>query len=103
LDNINAFFNEEESLNLYRFIQESVNNVIRHSQASTLIFTLLKEEDHINVCVKDNGRGFVNVDKQKFNSLGLKTMMERLGILNGSFDIQSIPGEGTTINATIPI
>ncbi|WP_323788182.1 sensor histidine kinase [Psychroserpens sp.] len=103
LDDVNERFNETESLNFYRFIQESVNNVLKHANAKTLIVNILKQSDGIKILIKDNGQGFDVADKITQNSLGLKTMAERISMLKGSFSIKSKPAEGTSILVQIPV
>jgi signal transduction histidine kinase len=103
IDDVNASFNETESLNLYRFIQESVNNVLKHANAKTLIVNILKQSDGIKILIKDNGQGFEVSNKITQNSLGLKTMAERISMLKGSFSIKSKQAEGTSILVQIPL
>ncbi|WP_055442808.1 tetratricopeptide repeat-containing sensor histidine kinase [Lacinutrix himadriensis] len=103
IDDVNERFNEIESLNLYRFIQESVNNVLKHANAKTLIVNILKKSDSIKILIKDNGEGFEVTDKVNQNSLGLKTMAERISMLKGSFTIKSKRTEGTSILVKIPV
>ncbi|WP_081979274.1 sensor histidine kinase [Lacinutrix jangbogonensis] len=102
IDDVNTSFNEDESLNFYRFIQESVNNVLKHANAKTLIVNVLKQSDGIKILIKDNGEGFDVSDMSKQNSLGLKTMAERISMLKGSFAIKSKTDEGTSILVQIP-
>tara|TARA_B100000809_G_scaffold258961_1_gene303052 strand:+ start:739 stop:2820 length:2082 start_codon:yes stop_codon:yes gene_type:complete len=103
IDDVNTNFNETESLNFYRFIQESVNNVLKHANAKTLIVNILKQSDGIKILIKDNGEGFEVSDKVNQNSLGLKTMAERVAMLKGSFAIKSKRTEGTSILVQIPV
>jgi signal transduction histidine kinase len=103
IDPIDSYFNATESLNFYRFIQESVHNVLKHAEAKTLIVTILKQNNVINVFIKDNGQGFEVSKRIKQSSLGLKTMAERISMLKGNFTIKSKKTEGTTITVQIPI
>ena len=103
IDDVNERFNDIESLNFYRFIQESVNNVLKHANAKTLIVNILKQSDGIKILIKDNGQGFDVGNKITQNSLGLKTMAERISMLKGSFSIKSKPTEGTSILVQIPV
>ena len=103
IDDVNANFDETQSLNFYRFVQESVNNVLKHANAKTLIVNILKQSDGIKILIKDNGAGFEVNDKITQNSLGLKTMAERISMLKGSFAIKSKITEGTSILVQIPI
>ncbi len=103
IDDVNTNFNETESLNFYRFIQESVNNVLKHANAKTLIVNIRKQSDGIKVLIKDNGQGFEVSKMIKQNSLGLKTMAERISMLHGNLSIKSKSKEGTSILVQIPV
>ena len=103
IDDVNTTFNEIESLNFYRFIQESVNNVLKHSNAKTLVVNILKQKDGIKILIKDNGQGFEVGKMIKQNSLGLKTMAERISMLRGKLSINSKREVGTSILVQIPI
>jgi signal transduction histidine kinase len=103
LEDINTNFNEAETLNLYRFIQESVTNVLKHADAKTLIVNIFKHKNVVEVLIKDNGCGFQTNKGVLQNSLGLKTMAERIRILKGKLSIQSTSELGTTILVKIPV
>jgi len=103
IDDVNTSFNDIESLNFYRFIQESVNNVLKHANAKTLVVNIIKQTDGIKVLIKDNGQGFEVSKKITQNSLGLKTMAERISMLKGNLSIKSKKEEGTSILVQIPI
>lgn len=103
LEDVNTSFNEAQTLNLYRFIQESVNNVLKHADAKTLIVNIFKRDKEVEVLIKDNGCGFQTNKGILQNSLGLKTMAERIRILKGKLSIQSTTALGTTILVKIPI
>lgn len=102
IDDINAEFNEEESLNFYRFVQESISNVLKHAFAKTLIVQINKQKEEINVLIKDNGKGFDLSSTIQKNSLGLKTMAERVNMLRGKLSISSNLENGTSILVQIP-
>ncbi|MBK7374729.1 MAG: sensor histidine kinase [Ferruginibacter sp.] len=87
---------------LYRVIQECVNNVIKHSGASNLDISLIKDEDGISVTVEDNGCGFDTTDKQKTEGIGLKNIRSRVEFLKGTVDFDSSPGKGTLVAIHIP-
>ena len=103
IDNINNIFNEEQGLNFYRFIQEAVNNVLKHAKTKTLLVTIEKTDTLVDVLIKDNGLGFDDANALRKKSLGLKTMSERIRMLKGNLLIKSQKGEGTTISAKIVI
>ena len=75
---------------------QDVNNVLKHASAKTLIVNILMQSDGIKILIKDNGDGFDVSNKITQNSLGLKTMAERISMLKGSFAIKSKRKEGTT-------
>ena len=89
---------------LYRVMQEALNNVAKYSKADLVELTLRKTGDRIELIIRDNGQGFdvekvLSVESTK-RGFGLTSMRERTEIANGSFAIESVPGEGTTIQAS---
>lgn len=88
---------------LYRVIQECVNNVIKHSGASTLDISLIKDADGISATVEDNGRGFDTTDQKKFEGIGLKNISSRIEFLKGTVDFDSSPGKGTLVAVHVPL
>ncbi|RMB58044.1 sensor histidine kinase [Dokdonia sinensis] len=103
IDEVDLYFNSESALIFYRFIQESITNVIKHSNAKTLSVVVAKEGLNIVTTIQDNGDGFDTEDKLKRNSLGMKTLEERIKILRGTLKIDSRKGQGTTIFSEIPV
>jgi signal transduction histidine kinase len=94
-------------LALYRVAQEALNNVLRHSGATRVRVSFHLTDNTATLEVWDNGRGF-DVDavlktQQPKEGWGLLGMQERLRPLEGSLDIESKPGQGTTIRATVPL
>lgn len=87
----------EVELSLYRTIQELVNNIIKHAAASKALVQLGYNNHHFNITVEDDGRGMPPATANKAYGAGLKTITERIHLLNGSFEVQSKEGEGTSI------
>jgi signal transduction histidine kinase len=87
---------------LYRVIQESVNNVIKHANATQLFITLYNETDGIDVMIEDNGKGF---DRKniKSNGIGLQNIESRIKYLKGQIEWDTNEGNGTVISIHIPI
>ena len=102
IEPIDHLLEEKESLHVYRFVQESVSNVVKHANAKTLIVQIYSDKNEMKVIVKDNGVGFNNVETYLQNSLGLKTMAERIKLIKGSFSIRTNKDVGTTVQAIIP-
>jgi len=88
-------------INLYRIIQESLQNCNKYAKATTIIVELKKKDDSIVLLIKDNGVGFNAKTKKK--GIGLQNMISRTNECNGIFDISSTIGQGSTICVTIPI
>ena len=88
---------------LYRVIQECVNNVIRHSGASRLDISLLREADAISITVEDNGRGFVLEERKNAGGIGLSNMATRIAYLKGTIEWDSTPGKGTVVAIHVPL
>jgi signal transduction histidine kinase len=93
-------------INLYRLVQEGLNNVRKHANAGQATVGLIGSSKNIILTVEDNGRGFdvekrmVVMDEEK--KLGLRSMEERARLLGGRFQVQSSPGKGTCVIITIP-
>lgn len=103
IEDIDHLLNQKFTLNLYRFIQEAVSNVIKHASSKTLQVAIAAREKQIHVIIKDNGKGFNSTSELTKNSLGLKTLKERIKIINGTLEIQSSQGKGTLLTVVIPI
>lgn len=85
---------------LYRIAQESINNTIKHSQATELKVSLSEFEDHIGFFIADNGIGFD--PNQSSSGNGIRNMKERVKLANGTIDIRT-NNKGTTIEVEIPL
>ena len=89
---------------IYRVLQEALTNIAKHSNADHIAISLARHDSRINLSVEDNGRGFavsgMNVDPTMQEGFGLISMRERVELSGGKFEIYSVGGEGTTINAT---
>tara|TARA_R110001592_G_scaffold124890_3_gene334090 strand:- start:2586 stop:4682 length:2097 start_codon:yes stop_codon:yes gene_type:complete len=103
-------FNEDESwdslegtikINVYRIIQETFQNAIKHANCTVFEITFYRTEDVFNVIMNDNGRGF-NINKEK-KGIGIRNITSRINKLNGTYHVDSIEGKGTTISLQIPV
>ena len=91
------------SLCLYRVIQESLQNVVRHSGASNARVELRGSPSEIRLRITDEGVGFNLETTRKKGGLGLLSMRERLRLVAGTISIESQPLRGTTINVAVPL
>jgi signal transduction histidine kinase len=89
---------------LFRMIQESLNNVIRHANATEVSITLDYEKTSLSVRIRDNGTGF-KTENTKFNNngSGLGNMKKRAQMINAQLFIDSQPQNGTLIKILIPL
>jgi signal transduction histidine kinase len=92
---------------IYRIMQETLNNISKHSKANLVNLTLQKEGDKIEFIIQDHGQGFdlnaLYSPKSSEKGLGLAGMKERTFLSGGSFSIESTQGIGTTIRASWPV
>ena len=103
IDIIDKFFEEKEEIGIYRIVQESMNNTIKHSNASTAKVKIKRIENRIVVEILDNGKGFdaQNLPTEK-RSFGLTGLRERAQLLGGELVIDSQIGVGTKVSVTFP-
>lgn len=83
---------------IYRILQEAFNNIAKYSQAHEAYISLLRKNNQLQLTITDNGVGFNPQFSPK--GLGLVSMRERVELSGGSFVFSSLPGQGTTIQAT---
>jgi signal transduction histidine kinase/ligand-binding sensor domain-containing protein len=103
IDDVDQLFTKEQEINLYRIVQESLNNVIKHSQATRATLSVRRADKTVTILVEDNGRGLSDEETQQTKGFGLRGMRERVKILNGTISIRSSPDQGTTLQFEIPI
>ncbi len=90
----------------YRMVQEGLTNIARHAQAHTVTIGLHVLPSKLTLSVRDDGIGFSanRAERARLNNhLGLVSMRERADVLNGTFAIDSHPGEGTTLTISLPL
>jgi hypothetical protein len=95
---------EALNINIYRIVQEAVTNALRHAEATEMTIKLeLLQPDAVRLTIADNGIGMImcNIDQTKH--FGLLGMRERVQSLRGKFEVESLPGNGTSIKVEIPV
>ncbi|HPH23345.1 MAG TPA: histidine kinase [Chitinophagaceae bacterium] len=88
---------------LYRVIQETVNNVIKHAKANQLDIAIIKDVDGLSCTIEDNGIGFNFNDKNLTEGIGLKNIQARITYLQGTVEWDAIPNKGTLVSIHIPM
>ena len=87
---------------LYRVVQECVTNALKHSEATNLDISLVRENAEITGTIEDNGKGFVP-GTVSGDGIGLKNIVSRIEYLRGKLDVDSRPGKGTVIAFHVPL
>lgn len=111
---VKVFFQAEEKhknvsdlvyLSLYRIIQEACSNTVKHGKAKNIYIHYICENEKIQLKIKDDGDGFEskNTFPNQGCGYGLKIMQERVLMMSGIFQIESVIGKGTTIKIQIPL
>ena len=95
------FADDELKLNVYRIIQEVINNIIKHSHASNVTISVYEADNLVSIEVKDDGRGFSMDTARK--GIGISNMMDRTESFNGKVSIQTSPGNGCKTTITLPV
>lgn len=99
LDDLRGALPPETDINFYRIVQECVNNILKHSEATEATVTIRREADRLRLTIRDNGKGFTpGGEGSGFGLLGIR---ERAQLLGGQAVIQSAPGQGTTTTLEI--
>jgi signal transduction histidine kinase/ligand-binding sensor domain-containing protein len=100
LFSIDEYFFAGEKINVFRIIQEALNNVLKHAHAAEVILSCDVYKNKLNLSITDNGIGFINSNQQGEKTrphIGLKGMKERALLLKGVLTVSSSPNKGTTI------
>lgn len=88
---------------LYRLVQESVNNIVKHARAGSLELTLERTGEGLRLSIADDGVGIADLEYAKRLSHGLAGMMHRVRSVGGTFDVRSQLGKGTRIEVFVPL
>lgn len=100
---------QDAAVAVFRIFQEALTNIAKHGRASHVWVRLDanaadgQSQGQLELEVRDNGRGIAPSDTAKFNSFGIRGMIERAGLLDGKLTVSGAPGEGTTVRLSIPL
>jgi signal transduction histidine kinase/ligand-binding sensor domain-containing protein len=107
LDDIDGVFPPADEITIYRIIQESLNNVVKHSKAGEAHIAVHCHEHLVEITIRDNGQGFAssasNAGADDRGGFGLKGLAERVHMLGGTHAIESGPGRGTTMTVRLAV
>ena len=102
IENIDNLFDKEKELHIFRIVQESINNLIKHAETPSANIQIQSLEEKVVIHIRDFGVGFDLTGTSFTNSLGMKTLKERTQILNGKIVIHSEKDKGTSIVLELP-
>jgi len=102
IDDIPVGINKDREITIYRVIQECLNNILKHADASEVILSLRNDKDTICVNIKDDGKGF-DINDHSTTSLGLHEMRNRIELFGGWFEIESGLDAGTHVRFKISV
>jgi len=88
---------------VFRICQELLKNAVKHAKANEVIVQLTIEDDHLNLVIEDDGKGFDPGELNQKEGIGLRNIRSRVEYLNGQLDIYSKKGEGSTFTIDIPL
>lgn len=94
---------EDRAIVVFRIVQESLTNVLRHSEADQVSITLCSAAGICEVEVRDNGKGFASGNIGRANSFGIVGMQERALILKGTLEVGNAMGGGAVLTLRIPV
>ena len=102
LKGIPVYLDHKKELVIFRIIQEAFNNIIKHAEADKMKMVLHYHTAKLDIHINDDGLGFDTRQLTESNHAGLRNMETRVKMLNGSMQISSQPGKGTSHLFTIP-
>jgi signal transduction histidine kinase/ligand-binding sensor domain-containing protein len=102
IDEIDGIFAKGSEVNIFRIVQEAINNIVKHSAASEANLRIEKDFSQIILTISDNGKGFVAETSDKNRGFGLLGMTERVNLLKGEFSIKSEAGSWTVVRVVLP-
>ncbi len=102
IDEITGELSKEAEVNIFRVVQETVNNVIKHSEATVVSVKMLSGNGRLNYMISDNGEGFILDSPNAKRGFGMLGLAERVNLLKGEISIISDIGKGTTIKVSLP-
>jgi signal transduction histidine kinase/ligand-binding sensor domain-containing protein len=107
LAEVDSLLPPEFEVNLFRILQETLNNVLKHAEATKVQVRLTKDSGWLRLVIEDNGCGFelgrMDSDSSNRMGFGLRQIGERAKMMGGHSDIQSQPGRGTRLSVEVPL
>jgi len=96
------YLDEQKEIFILRILQEAINNVLRHSEATRIEILLSYRDNNLSLLVRDDGKGFDKSIIGNSKTSGINNMMKRASMIEAFFFMETMPGKGTQINITVP-
>ncbi|MFH1194243.1 MAG: sensor histidine kinase [bacterium] len=107
IDNIDKLFEKENEVHIYRIIQETINNIMKHSNASEAQINISRNDGNVNILISDNGKGFSNErfldNNMQPEGFGISGIYERVNILRGTVEFKSEKEKGLSVFINLPV
>ena len=103
LDPVDDCFSAEAAIHVYRVVQESLNNILKHSAATQVRIEFERDIHQLVLRITDDGKGFTPDARAKASGLGLKNIAERVRILRGQLRVETQPDKGVRLEITFPV
>jgi signal transduction histidine kinase len=87
---------------VYRIVQELVNNILKHAEATVALVQLIGKDGTLSITVEDDGRGFDKKVLDNSGGIGYSSLQNRVTYLKGTVDLQTSPGKGTAVHIELP-
>lgn len=101
VEDVDGLFSKEDEINVYRIVQENLNNILKHAEARRVEASVRRNGDSVVIRIRDDGKGFSTeriVNKHKKSGFGLIGIAERVKIFDGTYRVTSAPGRGTDVS-----
>jgi signal transduction histidine kinase len=100
-EGLNGVLDPRISLNVFRIVQELLNNALKHAGANEIHISLIQSGDRLTITVQDNGKGYEPSETPK--GMGTENIASRVNYLKGDLSIHSVIGEGTSTQIEVPL
>lgn len=100
---IDERLNSTVEMILFRVLQELVNNILKHANATEVSIQFVKHEKELSLIIEDNGVGFDTKNLENYEGIGLKNIQSRINYINGKVFFDSYLTKGTTVNIELPL
>lgn len=94
---------DQKAVHIYRIVQEIVHNALKHSSATEMNISVVRDKNKMVLVVKDNGNGFDKKESEKSVGFGLRGLLSRTQMIGGHMYLDTEPGKGTTYTFELPI